>query len=459
MAHHPALNLLLLFLLLSVGGATVLPLSASPLSLPLPPPEKAFTLDNGLRVFLLERHSVALVHIVAAVNAGSKNETDATAGLAHALEHCLLFRGNDLRSGNEAARRIRDHGAVFNARTGQDEVLFEITLPSKHFLFGLENQKEMIFRLKIGEAELEAEKEVLQEEIRQIEDDPFRLGRALVYQNLYSGHPYGRPVYGTREGIRRLTVEDIEAFHRRLFVPNNAVLAVVGDLPISEMEVRVREVFAGVPRGPEPPPALPLPPPPVESVEIERTMDVGEAYVFIGFPGPDYEDDGQYAADLLAEILGQGIRPLLAAALRDGRRVLAHTARMEYVALKRAGAFVAVLTCEPKNAASAKREALAYLRRARMENFQPGDVLGEERWFAFDYLQAAKNNIRFLVQRAWESGLGLAVSTARHMLLTSGGNLVYLDRISALTSEDLRRAADAAFSRKAVVVTIVPRMK
>ncbi|MHB8054991.1 MAG: M16 family metallopeptidase, partial [Candidatus Aminicenantales bacterium] len=206
MAHLKKLNLLLLFSL-SVGAATAIPSSAAGRT--SPPIEKSFTLDNGLRVFLLERDSVALVNIVAGVNAGSKDETDATSGLAHALEHCLLYRGTDLHSGGEIARQIRDHGASFNANTGQDSILFEISLPSEHFVFGLKNQKELLFRLKIGEAELEAEKDVLREEIRKIEDDPVRLGRALVYQTLLAGHPYGRPVYGTPETIGRLTVRDI----------------------------------------------------------------------------------------------------------------------------------------------------------------------------------------------------------------------------------------------------------
>lgn len=462
MAQRRALNLLLLILFsLNVGGATALPLSADSSSSPAPVAEKTFSLDNGLRVFLLERHSVALVNIVAGINAGSRDETDETSGLAHALEHCLLFRGNDLRSGSEVARRIRDHGAVFNAHTGQDETLFEITLPAEHFVFGLENQKELLFRLKIENKELESEKEVIREEIRQIEDDPFRLGRALVSRLLFSGHPYGRPVYGTPEAISRLTVRDVEDFYRRLFVPNNAVLAVVGDLPIAEMEARVRETFADVPRGPDPPPPLPRPQPLPKTVEIERAMDVDEAYLFIASAGPDYGDDGQYAADILAEILGQGIRPMLAAALREGRRVIANSARMEYVALKRAGAFVAVLTLEPKNLSAAKREAIAFLRRARTENFRPEDVLGDDRYFIFDYLEAAKNNVRFFVQRAWESGLGLARSVARHMLLSTGGSdIVYLDRIAALTSNDLRNAADAAFTKDAyAVVAISPRKK
>jgi len=446
-------------LLLLVLAATVL---APPVAgKTLPPSEKIFTLDNGLRVFLIRRESVPLVNIVAGVNAGSKDETEETSGLIHLLEHNIIFRGTDLRSGSEIARDLRRHGAAFNAHTGQDFALFEVSLPSEHFAFGLAVQKEMLFELKIGEAELAAEKEVILEEIRQIEDDPFRLGQTLVYGGLFAGHPYGRPIYGNPDVIRRLSAADVERFYRRLFVPNNAVLAVVGNLPLEEMEARVREAFAAVPRGEASPPPPERPRPLSGIVEVAREMDVDEAYLLLGAIGPDYSDPGQYAADLLTQILGQGLRPLLAGALKSGQRELVNSAQMTYVTLKRAGAFVAYFTLDPKFLPAAKRQAVDYLKRVRSEKFAPEDFIGEERDFAFDYLAAARNAIRFIVLQAWESGVGLATSMAMHLLLRDDDSKIdYLERVGALRSFDLREAAAAAFNRDAfVLVSIVPRKK
>jgi len=446
-------------LLLPVWAATALSLFAAQSSPPIL--EKKFTLDNGLRVSLIHRESVPLVNIVAGVNAGSKDETDETSGTVHLLEHYILFRGTDLRSGGEIARDIRRHGAVFNAHTSQDAAFFDISLPSEHFEFGLKNQKEILFRLKIGEAELEAEKEVIREEIRKIEDDPFRHGWSLVYQNLMAGHPYGRPVYGVPERLAALPTEDVERFYKRLFVPNNTVLSVVGNLPLAEMEARVREVFSDVPRGGEPPPPPDRPRAPGKTVEIERSLDVDEAYLLIGALGPDYNDAGQPAAALLTQVLGQGLHPMLGAALNGGRRILVNSAQMDYVALKRAGVFVTYITLEPKNLPAAKREAVAYLKRVRKENFSPNDVLGEERMFVFEYLESAKNMMRFLIQQSRENGLRLATSAARVMLFdeTKEGD-DFLGGLAGLKSDDLRRAADSAFSRDAyVIVSFVPRKK
>jgi predicted Zn-dependent peptidase len=446
-------------LLLLIWTATALSLPSSGQS--PRPSEKLLTLDNGLRVFLVQRDSVPLVNIVAAVNAGSKDETETTSGLTHLLEHYVLFRGTDFRTGGEIAREIRNHGAVFNAHTGQDLATFEISLPTEHFEFGLENQKEILFNLKIEEAELSAEKEVILEEIKQIEDDPFRYGGSLIYQNLMAGHPYGRPVYGSSATIRGLSREDVERFYRRFFGPNNTALAVVGNLPIVEMEERVRAVFGPVPRR-EPPPAPPERPRPLEkTVEVVKELDIDEAYLIIGALGPDYNDPGQYAADVLTQVLGQGINPMLAGAMKGGRRNLVNSAQMTYIALKRAGAFVAYLTLDPKNMAAAKKEAVAFLKRARTENFSPSDIIGEEKDFAFDHLEGAKNGLRFIVQQAWESGLGLAASMAMHLLLNDKETKIdYLDRLAAIRSSDLREAAAASFGRSDFVfVSFVPRKK
>jgi hypothetical protein len=89
-------------------SATVVLLTALACGLTASPAEEKYlVLDNGLRVFLVERHNLPLIHIAAAVGAGVKDETDATSGLVHLLEHCVLFRGTERRSGSDVGREIR----------------------------------------------------------------------------------------------------------------------------------------------------------------------------------------------------------------------------------------------------------------------------------------------------------------------------------------------------------------
>ena len=93
------------------------------------PATSLFVLDNGLKVVLLEKRGLPLVNISAAVGVGTKDEPAGSSGLVHLLEHCILFRGTEFRSGTEIGRDIRRNGAYFNAHTGQDLASFEISLP------------------------------------------------------------------------------------------------------------------------------------------------------------------------------------------------------------------------------------------------------------------------------------------------------------------------------------------
>ena len=144
-------------------------------------------MDNGLKVYLYERHSVPLVNLALAVNCGSKDETEETNGIVHILEHYILFRGTEMRSGDRIAEEIRQNGAYFNAHTSRDLAFFEISLPSQNKDFALQLQKEIIFQLNLSQAELDEEKQVILEEINQLHDDPIRYATSLVYQNLFFG--------------------------------------------------------------------------------------------------------------------------------------------------------------------------------------------------------------------------------------------------------------------------------
>ncbi len=434
---------------------------ASPAAREEPARDRSFTLDNGLRVILLERRTLPLINVVAAVGAGTRHETEADSGVAHLLEHCILFRGTELRSGDQVAADIRRHGAYFNAHTGQDLAVFELAAPADQADFALRNQKEILFDFKIAEADLEAEKEVILEEIRQIEDDPLRIGSSLVYQNLFPGHPYARPVYGRPESLRRLTAADAAAFHKRLFVPANAALAVVGDFALDEMEARVRTVFGPLAKADFAPAPLSAPAPLPKTVTIELERDIEEGYLIIGAAGPDYNSPDQFAGDVLTEALGRGLSPKLLQALRGGRRDLVSTASMRFIALGKAGAFLAYASLAPKDMEAAKAEALAYLRRGRDEAFSKVEVQGEAREYAYDHLEGARNELRIAVQKAWESGLGLAQSLAMHALLNEAAAPIdYLDRIAKVTPSDLRRIGARYLSRASFgVVTVKPRSR
>lgn len=425
-----------------------------------PETSRSFILENGLRVFLYEKKTLPLLNFVFAVNMGSKDETEATSGLVHILEHYILFRGTKQHSGDEIAIDMRRHGAYFNAHTGLDLSSFEITIPSNHSDFALQTLKEILFELELDQEALEEEKQVILEEMTQLQDDPFRLAASLLYQNLFPGHPYRRPIYGTREVIEGATVEQLSQFYGGFLVPANSALAVVGDFSIPAMEEKIKAVFEGISSEDFTPPSFEQCGPMSKTVEIERKMDVQMAYLAIGLAGPDYNSIDQYALDVLTEIFRGGINPMIYHPL-SRNRIQVGGVRMGYSAHRYGGAVTIALSLEPKHLNRAKRELTKYLKQARRLNYSSDDVFGEDQLYTMDFMESAKNRLRFRGEQARERGLAIATSLARFMLLNElpdRGD--YLDHIAGIDTTDLRAAAGKYLGQKhSVIVTIEPNKK
>lgn len=423
-----------------------------------PTPTKYFELENGLRVFLYEKHTVPLIHSVFAFNVGSKDEDDSTNGLVHILEHYILFRGTKFRSGEEVSQDTRRHGAYFNAHTGRDLSLFEMTLPAEHLDFALANQKEILFDLEFDQQALDEEKQIILEEINQVKDDPFKYATTLLYQNIFPEHPYQRPIYGREEIIQNATIDQLDEFYRKYFVPDNCVLAAVGDFKIEEMEEKIKlslgELQSSGFAAQEFKKATPL----EKTIEIEKQMDVNTAYLAIATPAPDYSDDDQYAMDLLAECLGRGLNPMLNYPLMRNR-ITNSSLRMGYSSHLYGGTTAIFVALEPKSLKRAKNELIRYLKQARQENYSKTDFSGDERFYAIDFLESAKNRVLLRGEKAQENGLNIAVSMARYMQMTKNTEQKnYLDNIAKTSSSDLRKVAGKYLSRKAyMIVYIVPK--
>lgn len=419
---------------------------------------KYFELENGMKIFLYKRSTLPLINLALAVNVGSKDETEENNGLVHILEHYILFRGTEFRTGSEISQEIRSHGAYFNAHTGRDLAIFEMSLPSEFADFALQNQKEILFNLKLNQQQLDNEKKIILEEIGLIKDDPLKYATSLVYQNLFHGHPYQKPIYGRKQIIEEATVEQLQTFYQNYFVPSNCSLAVVGDFNLEEMVKKIKHVFGPIENRKFIPSQLAKVKVLKKSIAIKKEMDVNQAYLVIGMLGPDYNDKDQYSVDLLTQIMGRGINPMLNYPLR-GRRKLVHSISMSFSALKYGGAILIFLTLDRKTINFAKNETIKFLKMARRQNYSKEDFLGEERFYVFDFLESSKNQLKFAFHRSQEKGLSVATSLARFMLLNEDLNRrKYLEAVDKINSSDLRKVAAKYLSRgKYVSVAILPK--
>jgi len=161
--------------------------------------ESEFSLDNGLKVYLLPYSGSSLVTIVLAIKVGTADENSRTSGLIHLLEHCLLFRQSHLTAEGRLFRIINQHGLYYNARTEQDLMFFEVSLSRDQIETGLGLLKEVIFSFNLTEEALEQEKAVLLRELAENCRQPEKVGLARVYQLAFPETGYALPVYGKKK--------------------------------------------------------------------------------------------------------------------------------------------------------------------------------------------------------------------------------------------------------------------
>lgn len=419
-----------------------------------------YTLENGLEVFLYKKTTLPVINFVFAFNVGSKNESKETSGLCHVLEHCILFRSSKFIDDKGFGPEIRRHGAYYNAHTGRDISLFEISLPSEHYEFALQILKEILFDFDLKQNDLDDEKEVILEEINRTQDDPYKTAVSVVYQNLFQNHSYQKPVYGDRDVIQKLRADQVIKFYQKYFVPNNCALAVVGDFSMEDMENKIQKILGSIPQNDLKRETFNDIEPLKKTVKTEIKMDVEMGYLAIGLNAPGYNSTDQYAADLLTEIFGKGFNPLINQPLRN-RMIKAHSLRMSYFCDKHGGAIVIFIGMDPKYLNTAETEITKYLKTSRRLNYSKSDYSSSTQYYAFDILESAKNRIKFNTEEADEQGLMIGYSLVRYLLMNEmkdRGN--YLDIINNLNSSDIRQAAGNCLSQKGrVIVKIIPDKK
>ncbi|KPQ34374.1 MAG: putative Zn-dependent peptidase [Phormidesmis priestleyi Ana] len=216
------------------------PSPARPASGALPAPVIR-TLPNGLTI-IAEQMPIEAVNLSLWLNMGSCVESDAINGMAHFLEH-MIFKGTPQIDCGEFERLIEERGAVTNAATSQDYTHYYITTAPQDFKTLAPLQIELVLNSSLADDHFDRERPVILEEIRRAQDSP---RRRLFYRSMemcFDRLPYRRPVLGPTAVVEKLTAEQMRAFHRTWYQPQNMTAVAVGNLPVEELIQVVEEGF------------------------------------------------------------------------------------------------------------------------------------------------------------------------------------------------------------------------
>jgi zinc protease len=211
-----------------------------------------YTLDNGLHVILHNDASAPVIITSVMYHVGSKNENPERTGFAHFFEH-LLFEGTENIKRGEWFKIVTANGGTNNANTSEDRTYYYEVFPSNSLELGLWMESERMMHPIINQIGVDTQNEVVKEEKRlRVDNQPYGSLIAEVKKNMYVKHPYRWATIGSMDHLDAAKLEEFQAFNKKFYVPNNAVLVVAGDLnDIPKTKEWVNKYFGAIPRGKE----------------------------------------------------------------------------------------------------------------------------------------------------------------------------------------------------------------
>jgi len=266
----------------------------------------AATLDNGLRVLLLEDHRSPIVSFQVWYRVGSRNEQRGATGIAHFLEH-MMFKGTPTRGPKQFARLVEENGGQDNAFTSQDVTSYFVDIAADKLDLVIELEADRMRNLLLDAKQIASEREVVIEERRtRTEDDPGGFLGEEVSSIAFKAHPYGYPIIGWMEDIKRITPAEIRAFYQTYYIPNNAMVVAVGAFQAPAALEKIRRSFGRIPRGRTPPPVLAVEPPQNGERRVTVRREAELPIVYLGWHVPNQRSDDAPALEVLSTILSGG---------------------------------------------------------------------------------------------------------------------------------------------------------
>src|ERR1035437_3499555 len=287
-------------------------------SLPaIPPGVKLTTLDNGLIIIVREDHSAPVVSAQAWSMAGSIHEGKwLGAGMSHMLEH-MLFKGTTTRPGSRIDQEVQEEGGYMNAYTSFDRTVFHIDVPNTGATVAIDILCDIMQNATLPQDELAKEKQVILREMDMNVDDPGRRAGRRLFETAYTKSPYRFTVIGYPDIFNELNPEDILAYYREKYAPNNLFFVVAGDVKHDDVAAQIRAAFAKAKARARPPAVLLAEPKQTAPREVIEEAPIELGYFYLAWHIPELSHADVPVLDVLAVLLGSGRSSRLYQAVRE----------------------------------------------------------------------------------------------------------------------------------------------
>jgi zinc protease len=433
------LSLALLFMLASAAAAQ----TASSMRIDM----KETRLPNGLRVITVEDHTAPVIAIDITYNVGSRDERQGRTGFAHLFEH-MMFKGSENVGTGEHFYLVFNNGGTMNGTTNEDRTTYFEALPSNQLDLALFLEADRMRSLVINKANLDNQRNAVQEERRLgVDNQPYGQSGEIQQGLIYDNFAYKHTVIGSMDDLNAATVEDVAAFFKTYYAPNNAVLTLVGDFKTADALKKIKENFSSIPRQTDPPPVDMTEP----EQKAERRASVDDALarlqqVDIAFKALPGNTADFYALQVLSAALQGGQSSRFYQTLVKEKQLVTNI--FGFIDEKRGtGAFYISATVR-QGVKPADVEAAIYDEIERVKKDGVAD------W----EIQKAKNTTRRNFINSMQSSLSRAINISVWTVYYNDPNLINtrLDKVSAVTKADVLRVANkylTAANRTVVITT------
>ena len=281
-----------------------------------------YDLDNGMHVILHQDNSAPVVTTSVMYHVGAKDENPERTGFAHFFEH-LLFEGTKNIPRGEWFTIVTSNGGSNNANTTDDRTYYYEVFPSNNVELGLWMESERLLHPIINQIGVDTQNEVVKEEKRlRVDNSPY--GRFLenVKKNMFKKHPYRWTTIGSMDHLDAATLEEFQAFNKKFYVPNNAVLVVAGDIDIPSVKKMVADYFGPIPRGEDIVRNFPKEDPLTDVIKAKAyDPNIQIPAVMTAFRTPSFKERDAYVLDMISNYLSTGKSSKLYKKLVDEKKM------------------------------------------------------------------------------------------------------------------------------------------
>lgn len=416
------------------------------------------TLPNGMIVIAQELKTAPVVSCQVWIKTGSVYEQEHVgAGLSHFLEHLLSGGTTTTRTEDQTNAILGQIGANVNASTGLDTVKYYVNVSKPHTDTAIDLLSDWMQNSKITPEEYARERDVIQREFDMGAGEPGRIFWKLTQMNRFKYHPARHPTIGYLDEFLKISRDEIYAFYKRMYVPNNMVFVVVGDINKTDVVDRIARQFKNAQPGKLPEIKLPEGDRMTGPVTASDTADIDKARLRLAWPGTRMGAPNDYALDMLSAILGQGEASRLTKTIRDQDRLVNSIGAYNLSFAWGEGFFSIDTVLAPKPGQS-NEDAIKETKAAILAQVK----LLIDKGVTTQELDRAKRQVKAAAAYEGQSVESVANRLASDMINSADPDYVqeYARKVQSLTPEELQAAAKKYLVDSSLMtLTLLPKPK